>query len=93
MVATYLIKDIVKGIIAFINRNKGPSRIEFIELTKALKDNSSLLHEQKLISEKLSTDVRRIYLFLKAIAGEKWPEYRKVVGDIEKEIKESGLNQ
>lgn len=87
----YVMKDVVKGIYAFLNRNKRPTREEFQHLIKALNANSQLLNQQKLIGEKLALDVRRIYLFLKVIAGTKWPEYRKQVNEIEDELKESGL--
>jgi len=38
---------------------------------------------QKLVMEKLSEDIRRIYLFLKIMAKEKWPEYRRQVEEEE----------
>lgn len=83
VIAAYLLKDIIRGIWFFVHRNKRPTREEFKELSKALNHNSELLFNQKNISEKMSLDVRRIYLFLKVIAGEKWPSYRKQVEEIE----------
>lgn len=77
--AVYLIKDIVRGIWIFVHRNWGPSRNEFIELTKEIHSNSELLLQQK-------KDIRRIYLFLKVISGDKWKVFRKQVEEIEKEI-------
>lgn len=86
----YIVKDIIKGIYAFRNRNKAPTRQEFKELISALQLHTETLNllkgtlnEQKLITDKMSIDIRRIYLFLKAIAGQQWPEYRKQVKEIE----------
>lgn len=86
IVALYIVKDIIKGIWTYVHRNLGPSRNEFIILTKALQANSELLLQQKLINEKMATDVRRIYLFLKVISGKNWPSFRKQVEEIEKEL-------
>jgi hypothetical protein len=83
IISAYLIKDIAKGIWFFINRNKRPTREEFKDLTKALNHNSDLLMNQKLVIEKLSEDIRRIYLFLKIMAKEKWPDYRRQVEELE----------
>lgn len=83
--AAKIVGDLIKGIWTFINRHKGPTGDEFRALTKALTESSVALNEQKLITKKMGDDVRRVYLFLKVIAGEQWPAYRSKVEEIEKE--------
>lgn len=87
LVAISLASSISKAVWAYVRRNKWPTREEFKELTQALHANSELLSHQKHITDKMAMDFRRIYLFLKEIAGDKWPQYRKQVEEIEKEIK------
>lgn len=86
-ISTYIMKDVVKGIISYRNRNRRPSRLEFQELTKALNQNTEEQGKQKFIVEKMGIDIRRMYLFMKAIAGDKWPDYRKIVEKKEEEDK------
>lgn len=83
VIAAYLIKDIIKGIWLFAHRNRRPTREEFRDLAKALNHNSDMLMSTRNITEKMSLDIRRIYLFLKVMAGDKWPSYRKQVEEIE----------
>lgn len=83
LVAAHLLKDIVKGVWVYIHRNMLPTRQEFRELSKALEHNAEMLAQQKNINQKMSDDVRRIFLFLKVIAGAQWPTYRKQVEEIE----------
>lgn len=83
LVAIYVLKDIGKGIYNYRTRNRRPTRDEFIELTRALKANSELLQQTKHVTEKMAMDITRIYLFLKVIAGAKWPEYRRQVKEME----------
>lgn len=90
LIAAHFIKDIIKAISEFRNRNKGPTRDEFKELSKALIHNSELLMDQKLVTQKMGDDLKRIYIFLKVIAKEKWPSYRKEVEEIEQLNKQQG---
>jgi hypothetical protein len=83
IILTYLLKDIVKGIYAFKTRNQRPTREEFKELTQALNAHTEALQKQKHMTDKMALDIKRIYLFLKIIAGHQWPEYRKEVKEME----------
>ncbi len=84
LVAANVLAHIVKGIWAYSRRNMGPTKAEFKELTLSLRETKAALDGQKLVIEKMSQDIRRIYLFLKVMAGEKWPKIYKKVRDLEK---------
>lgn len=90
LIAAHFVKDLIKAFWEFRNRNKGPTRDEFRDLSKALNNNSDRLMEQKLVTQKMSTDLKRVYLFLKIIAKDKWPAYRKEVEEIEKLNQQQG---
>jgi hypothetical protein len=83
----YCVKEIIKGIWVYRQRNKGPTRNEFQELTKALNAHSEIIKNQKVITEKIAMDLHRYYLFLKVIAVDKWPKYFKAVKELEDEEK------
>ncbi len=85
LIAANLIVITTRGVMAYLRRNKNPTREQFVQITKALEANTLALDQQKGLTIKMSMDMRRIYLFLKVIAGSKWPAYRKKVEEIEKE--------
>lgn len=85
LVGANVLSRIVQGIWAFARRNMGPTREQFNSLTEALNKNNVALDGQKLTVAKMASDLRRIYIFLKVIAGDRWPDIRRKVEEIEKE--------
>jgi len=85
LIGVRVLSDFLKGIWLFVNRRKIPTREELQNLTEALRNNTESIMNQKALTIKMSQDLKRIYLFLKVIAGEKWPAYRKQVEDLEKD--------
>lgn len=83
LIAAHLAVSIARGLWAFFNRNKGPTGQEFRDLSKSFKDASQSINEQRVITVKMSHDMRRIYLFLKLMAGDKWKIYREQVNEME----------
>ncbi len=83
LVAANVLAHIVKGFWAYYRRNIGPTQDQFRSLTEALKETKAALDGQKLVMDKISQDIRRIYLFLKVMAGERWPKLYKKVKELE----------
>ncbi len=85
LLGAMVLSHVVKGIWVYFRRNKVPSREQFRQLTEALSKNTAVMESQRLMIDKIARDIRRIYLFLKVISGEKWKKFYAKVEEIEKD--------
>ena len=81
MWATQVASYVIKSVHAYMTRNKRPTREQFNRVIRGFEN-------QRAVTDKMSMDQRRIYLFLKVIAGDKWPKYFNEVKEIEEREKE-----